>query len=103
MPRSMVLDASAAIAIAMAEPGFASLDRILREHLSSRGEVVAPSAFWLEVTNVLGRRYRLPPRAILERLQPLDDLGIRSVEVDRPLLLLTLDRMERHRLAAYDA
>lgn len=103
MPDRLVLDASAAIAIARAEPGVADIRRIVGDHLAAGGEIDAPEHFWLEVANVLVRRHGLTPVEIVEAIRDLDDLGIVTFEIDRPLLLLVLRSMVTGELSAYDA
>ncbi len=53
--------------------------------------------------NVLGRRYRAEPPELLEALVELEAVGLETVELDRPMLLLALDAVVRHGLTAYDA
>jgi len=40
---------------------------------------------------------------VLQSIVDLENLGLTSVELDRPQVLLALDAMVRHGLAAYDA
>lgn len=103
MPDCLVLDASAAIALARAEPGVAEIRSILGNHLAAGGEIDAPEHFWPEVVNVLVRRHGLTPVEIVEAIRDLDDLGIVTFEIDRPLLLLVLRSMVTGELSAYDA
>ena len=74
-----------------------------RTHVSDAGEVSVPSHFWLEVANVLIRRYRHSPDEVVERVRALDEFAIRTIELDRSLWLLALDRMLQHGLSSYDA
>ncbi len=62
-----------------------------------------PSLFWLEVVNVLGRVLGLAGKLVLESVFHLDDLDVTTVEPDRAQLILTIGRVERHGLTAYDA
>lgn len=103
MPDRLVLDASAAIAIARGEPGVADIRTILAEHLAADGEIEVPDHFWLELVNVLVRRHGLAPVEVVEAVRDLDDLAIVTFEVDRPLLLLVLRSMITGELSAYDA
>jgi predicted nucleic acid-binding protein len=103
MPERLVIDASAALAVIRAEPLRAVVRGYVTSHASAGGEVHVPSHFWLEIGNVLARRYRFSTADIVEGVQLLDEFGPRTVELDRTLWLLALDRMERHRLSAYDA
>jgi predicted nucleic acid-binding protein len=103
MPDRLVLDASAALAVLRNEPSGVRVLEILRDHTVKNGEVVVPQHFWLEVGNVLLRRYGHTPREVIDRVRVLDDFEPRTVDLDRPLWLLTLDRMQRFKLAAYDA
>lgn len=100
---AIVVDASAAIALIRGEPAGPALAEIL--HASARDAVrlLAPEAFWLEIANVLVRRHGLPPNELVEALRDMDDLGIDSVRIDRPLLLVTIDMQAQFGLSAYDA
>lgn len=64
---------------------------------------MVPDHFWLEVANVLTRRYGVTAEEAVERLRDVDDFGLRSIRIDRPLLLVTLDLQARFGLSAYDA
>ena len=102
MPDRLVVDASAALAILRAEPSGAECARLIASALPD-GAILVPDPFWLEVTNVLVRRYRWGPDAVVEALHALDELGIETVPIDRPLVLLGLDLMTAHPLSGYDA
>jgi predicted nucleic acid-binding protein len=99
----IVLDASAAIALIRREPAWPALAEVLRASAREAVRLLAPEAFWLEIVNVLVRRYGLPPSEVVEGLREMDDLGIDSVRLDRPLLLVTIDLQARFGLSAYDA
>ena len=103
MADHLVLDASAAISIEQAEPGAAGIRTILADHLAADGEIAVPDHFWLEFVNVLLRRYSRTPTEVVEAIRELDELGIVTFEIDRPLLLLVLQRMLAEELSAYDA
>lgn len=102
-PRPLVVDASAAIAICIEEPAIEWSLAILRERNAVGARILVPAFFWLEILNVLIRRYHHPPGLVLESIVDLENLGLTSVELDRPQVLLTLDAMGRHGLSAYDA
>lgn len=99
----LVVDASIAVAISVEEPLADAADLIVRKRRAGRGPLLVPTFFWLEVVNVLARRYRLTPPQVLEAIVNLENLGLESVELDRPQLLLTIDAMARGGLSAYDA
>jgi predicted nucleic acid-binding protein len=100
---NVVIDASVAIALVRAEPISDAVDARIRSWRIDGKEIVVPGEFWLEVTNVLLRRYRQPGRAVVAALHQLDDLGLQTIDIDRPLVLLIVDRAERHGLTSYDA
>src|SRR4029079_11640300 len=58
---------------------------------------------WLEIGNVLLRRYGFAPERIVGEMQTLDGFAIETIHIDRTLLLLLLDRMWSLNLSAYDA
>ncbi len=101
--RKLVVDASVAVAIVRHEVADASARAALRRARETNVGLLAPSLFWLEIINALGRRHRLPPSAVLEAVAELDALGLETVDLDRPMLLLALDAVARHGLTAYDA
>lgn len=100
---SVVLDASVAIAYLDDEVGTRAARMAVAAWTNSSAELLVPSHFWLEVTNVLVGRRRLDPAEVIGHYVELDNLGLRTVEPDRPLLLLAMDQMIRHSLSAYDA
>jgi predicted nucleic acid-binding protein len=103
MPDRLVFDASAAIAIDRAEPEAGRVHTLLADHLALGAEIVVPAHFWLELVNVLMRRYGRTPTEVIEAIRDLDELAIVTYEVDRPLLLLALRYMQAEGLSAYDA
>ncbi len=102
MDEALVLDVSAALAILRGEPAAASVLAALRS-VSGNITILVPGHFWLELTNVLVRRYGWTPDEVVAALRELDELGVETVEIDRPLTLLGLDLMAAHGLTAYDA
>ena len=103
MAERVVLDASVAIAHLRDEVGTPATRAAVAAWTNSRAELVVPAHFWIEIANVLVGRRRLDPAEMVAHLVDLDDMGLRTVEPDRPLLLLAIDQMVRHGLSAYDA
>ena len=103
MPDRVVIDASVAVAVLVEESGSQAVRTMIRGWAGSRAELLVLSHFWIEVTNALVRRHGWTPAAVVEGFIVLDELGARTVESDRPLLLLAIDHMERFGLSAYDA
>ena len=99
----VVIDASIGVALARDEPASREVAARVSEFQSEGRRLFVPSVFWLEVINVLGRRYRADPPELLEALVELEAVGLETVELDRPMLLLALDAVVRHGLTAYDA
>jgi predicted nucleic acid-binding protein len=102
-PLPTVLDASVGVALAHEERASAEIAAQIRDLRRSGGRLLVPSLFWLEVVNVLARRYRAPAEGIVEAVAELEAMGIETVDVDRPMLLLAIDAVVRHGLTAYDA
>jgi predicted nucleic acid-binding protein len=103
MADRVVIDASVALAFLTPEVGTPEARHAVAVWQASATELLVPSHFWLEVTNVLGRRPGLGPGDIVAMFVDLDYLELRTIELDRPLLLLAIDQMARSRLTAYDA
>jgi predicted nucleic acid-binding protein len=102
-PRPVVVDASAMIAIVAGEPLGPDVARLLGE-LSGQGRpLFVPSHFWLEFVNALSHKGGFPGSRIIEAIHKAEILGIQTIVSDRATLLLTIDRVERFRLSAYDA
>jgi predicted nucleic acid-binding protein len=101
--RALVIDASIGIAVVRKEPGWKGALDALRLRRVAGSPLLVPSLFWLELVNVLSRRYRLKPAIVIEAIAELEIIGLESVELERPMLLLALDAVVRHRLSAYDA
>ena len=101
MPERLVVDASAALGILLREPGSEEVRRRLADALG--GELLVPGQFWLEVTNVLVRRYGRAPDDVVAALRELDEMQLVTVVLDRPAILHGLELMARHGLTAYDA
>ena len=99
----LVIDASVGVPFVHDEPASMEVSRLVHASRRAGRRLIVPPLFWLEVLNVLGRRYRLAPDVLLEALAELDAAGIETVELDRPMLLLALDAVARHGLSAYDA
>jgi predicted nucleic acid-binding protein len=100
--RPIVMDASIALALVLDEPIRPLIERWIRS-LGDR-RIVVPSHFWLEVLNRVTRDGTgTDADRSLAAIHQLDRLRIESIELTRPMLLQVLDRVERHRLTAYDA
>jgi predicted nucleic acid-binding protein len=99
----IVLDSSVALAFLLDEESSPAIRATVRRWVHRGERFAVPSLFWLEVVNVLGRVRRLPGKVVIEGVFHLEDLGIATVEPDRVQLMLTIGRVERHGLTAYDA
>jgi len=97
----LVVDASAVLSILRAEPDAADVRRAVAA--PDLRELHVPDHFWLEVVNVLVRRYGHSTADVAETVRELDELGLLTASIDRPMLLLALDAMSSHDLSAYDA
>ena len=102
-PRPIVVDSSVAIALILDEPEAPAVERALGSWTREARSLVVPSQFWLEVVNRLGRDRGSSGQRMLAAVHRLDTLGLETLEPGRPLLLHAIDRMERHRLTAYEA
>lgn len=98
----VVIDASVALARLLEERSTPTSQALLRAWTEAGNDLLVPSHFWLEVSNVLMRRHWTAAQTV-EGLVALDKLGITTIQSDRTSLLLALDPMERRGLSAYDA
>jgi predicted nucleic acid-binding protein len=101
--RPVVVDASAALVLLLEQAGSSRVRDRISSWKAAGVALHVPTHFWLEVANSLLRRHRLPASVAVEALHRLDELGLETVEVSRPLLLVATDLAERHDLSAYDA
>jgi predicted nucleic acid-binding protein len=99
----VVVDASVGIARVRPEVAAVAVRRAFSAWSLERARLFVPPLFWLEVVNSLGGRHRYPASKIAEALRELDELGLETVDIGRPELLLVADAVERHRMPAYDA
>jgi predicted nucleic acid-binding protein len=102
-PPTIVLDASVGVPLIRDEPTSLRVSQRMHELREAGNHFVVPSLFWLEIVNVLGRRFRGSPQATLEAVVELEAAGLETVELDRPMLLLAIDAVVRHGLTAHDA
>jgi predicted nucleic acid-binding protein len=98
---AMVVDASVGLALVRREPAEARARAVLAERAGA--PIIAPSIFWLEVINVLARRYGYSGASVLEAVHELDELQVETIEADRSAVIGMIDLVERHGLSAYDA
>jgi predicted nucleic acid-binding protein len=103
MREQVVVDASVGIAYVRDESATAAVDRAAAAWSLEGARLVVPAIFWLEVVNVLGTKHRYGAAQVTEALRELDELGLETVDMGRPELILVADAVERHRLPAYDA
>jgi predicted nucleic acid-binding protein len=99
----IVLDASIAVTRLQRQSGVTDVNVRLRGWLADGTRLIVPASFWLEVSNSLIRRHRVRGALLIEAVHDLDDLGLETIDLDRPLLLLAIDRAERFGLTTYDA
>jgi predicted nucleic acid-binding protein len=99
----VVVDASVGIAYVRDEVATAAVDRAVAAWSRDGRRLVVPAVFWTEIVNVLGTKHRYRAAQTTEALRELDELGLETVEIGRPELILVADAMERHRMSAYDA
>lgn len=99
----LVLDASAAIALIRSEPLAASIRALIDDQRAGAGRLLVPDHFWIELANVLTRRYGARSEQVVDALRTLDELEVESIHLDRPQLLLSLDVQSRAALSCYDA
>lgn len=103
MAEQIVVDASVGVARVRPEIASPIVRRAFTSWSLGRSRLMVPALFWPEVVNALGGRHRYPASEIAEALRELDELGLETVEIGRPELLLVASAMERHRMSAYDA
>jgi predicted nucleic acid-binding protein len=102
-PVPVVVDASVAVAIVRNEPDGSAASDLITRHTLDGARIVVPSHFWLEVANTLVARRRWPGSKVLEAIHAIDALRFETVELDRALLILSLDAAERFGLTTYVA
>jgi predicted nucleic acid-binding protein len=101
-PVPVVLDASVAVALVREEATSRRARQLIDTWTLSGAELVAPSLLWLEVANAIVPRSP-SPSATLEALHVIERLGVRTVHLERPLLVLAVGHSHVHGLTPYDA
>ena len=99
----VVIDASVAIARLLGEPEAPEIARALAQWVAEGRRLIVPAYFWLEVVNRIGRVPETTGERMIAAIHRLDSFDLESVESAPPMLLQIIDRIERHRLTAYDA
>ena len=100
---ALVVDASVAVSIVRKEPEAEEAALVIARWTSSGSRLVVPGQFWLEVTNTLIKRQKWAGSRVLQAIRELDDMQLETIELDRGLVVLTIDLAERHGLSTYDA
>ena len=100
---TVVLDASFAIALLRPEEGSGAARRAIDRWLAEGIELAVPTPLWVELVNALMKKHRRSGSQVIEALFELDQLGLITVEVDRPTLIAVLDLVETSGLTAHDA
>ena len=100
-PQRLVLDASVAVALVREERISQRAWHLVADGTRMGTELVAPSLLWLEVANVLVPRSP-SPSATVEALHRIERLGVRTVQPDQALLLLSIGYAHAWRLTPYD-
>lgn len=100
---AIVVDASVALSTVVEEPRSGAVREAIARWQGERAPLLVPSHFWLEIANALGWRRVYRGAELLEAVFELEQVGLQTVELDRPTYLLVLDLVERHGLTAYDA
>lgn len=98
----LVIDASVAVALVRQERASVAVHRLVAGWRSRGGELIAPSFLWIEFANALVHRSPTPDVTV-EAIHDVERLGVRTVPVDRPLLLLAIQHAHASRLTIYDA
>ena len=103
----VVLDASAALALVLAEKEGEEVEMLAREILEDNGQIFAPELFWYEVLNGLlsaERRGRIGQQELSSATAGLMRLSIVChTGSDASALERTMELAIRHDLAYYDA
>jgi len=99
----VVVDASVAMAMLIAEEKSGAARDTFAAWSRAGSDLLVPSHFWVEVANSLVRRHARSADQVMVGLVVLDELAMRTIDLDRPTLLLALDRMVAFRLSAYGA
>lgn len=98
---TLVIDASAAISVVRGEEAGGVVRGVIGRRPPRR--LLVPEIFWVEVTNILVRRYGQPMEAVLSAVAELDGLRLRTIHSNRGGLLSSVALMVEHGLSAYDA
>ena len=91
----VIVDASVGIAYVRDEVTTAAVDRAATTWSRRGAQLVVPAVFWTEIVNVLGTRHRYRAAQTAEALRELDEVGLETVEIGRPEMLLVADAVDR--------
>lgn len=99
----VIVDASGPLALLLDQEEAPLMLAASRRWVRTGVRILVPDHFWLEVTHPLLRRHRWTSDQVLTGLRDIDGLQLRTIPIDRPILLLAVDLAERYRLSTYDA
>lgn len=95
---TLVLDASAALALLGADGRRADVRAILRDRIEGGDRILVTPAFWIVVIDALSARHA--PDAIVEAVYELEQIGLETADAGRPGVLATVDAVGRGLRAA---
>jgi len=101
--KPLVADASALLRLVLPEPGRDEVRGVLLKRGLAGAPILVPSTLWIEVVNVMARRYRFSGAVMIEAVHELDQLGLETRDMGREWVLPVIDATERHQLTAHDA
>ena len=91
----VIVDASVGIAYVRDEVTTAAVDRAATTWSRRGTQLAVPAVFWTEIVNVLGTKHRYRAAQTAEALRELDEVGLETVEIGRPEMLLVADAVDR--------
>jgi len=100
---TVVIDASVALSIILDKPEGPAAAAVISRWTATGTRLLVPPHFWLEVSNPLITQRHWTGEKVLEAIHALDELRLETVQIDRALLVVTIDVSERHTLTTYDA
>ena len=108
MPYALIiLDASAALALLLAEKEGAEVEEIINGTISSNGQIIVPGLFWYELGNGLlmaELKNRIPPQSNAAAISSFAQLPIvTQQEMDFPIHNRILGLARENGLTYYDA
>ena len=99
----VVLDTSVIVKWFVKEPDSGKASVWMSRHVEGTEIILVPSLFFYEIANVLRYKKDLPTKEILEVIENLEKLNLRTEEITSELIMKSIVLARERKVSIYDA